>query len=438
MAEDLADQAYGHCLAVLGDPEAAADAAVVALRRAGRSRLSVLAHARHQALERAEGVSGPAPETPVPADVAQLARLLALTRPPVERALVDLRGRLDRGGLGRALGMAAGDAAARSDAACEVWDRELDPLLLASLGPGDCPDLAAVLAEAPPPTTLGELTAAGPAVAGHVAGCEVCGDRLRAMVTVRGLQSQGPTDVPDAVRESSRRSRRMRPGAGPPPLEPGRRLPPVLVVAGVALAVVLIAGGAALGISRMHHGDQAGRVARLTRLPVGGGVLSIAADGNVVRVTDRAGHAVHWQATSDAPWLVIRPSSGRLDPGGVAELAVRVAPSSPEGPVRATVTVSADDGSAAATTYATTVERPPDVAASVDACTVSATADDESGITGVDLHWSAAGAEHATSMTPTPQGFTAELPESTPLTWWVQARDSRGNTAKTAAATATC
>src|SRR5438105_7806505 len=169
VAGDLADQAFGHCFVVLGDRQQAEDAALVALRRAGRSRSSVLAHARYQALERAAGLDAPQADTPAPNDLLELAVLLAATRPAAERAVLDLRNRLDRAELGRALGLPATAAADRADAIGEAWDRELDPLLMARLGPGDCLLLAAVLADADlAHPTLSGLTAIGPSVASHV------------------------------------------------------------------------------------------------------------------------------------------------------------------------------------------------------------------------------------------------------------------------------
>src|SRR5438067_1447494 len=179
MAGDLADQAYGHSLAVLGDPDAAAEVALLALRRAGRSRASVLAHARFGALQQADAHGSSDPAEVLPVDVIGRARLLAATRPPTERALLDLRARLDRAGLGRALGVPAAEATERADAVGSAWDRELDPLLMASLGPGDCTDLAVLLA-AGPRSTLGELLSVGPTVAAHIETCAVCADRRRA------------------------------------------------------------------------------------------------------------------------------------------------------------------------------------------------------------------------------------------------------------------
>jgi hypothetical protein len=160
--------------------------------------------------------------------------------------------------------------------------------------------------------------------------------------------------------------------------------------------------------------------------------------GDRLQIRDRASHGVTWRATSGAAWLTVTPAGGRLATGGTATATARVASTSPEGPVQATVTVSADDGSAAATTYATTVERPPDVAASIDGCSVTATADDDSGVATVELHWTSGGSEHVGAMAATASGYMGSVPESTPLTWWVVARDTRGNTARTAPATATC
>jgi hypothetical protein len=164
--------AWGHCYAVVREPDSAAAAAVLALRRGGRSLSAVLAHARYQALLQsspsessspvgsltsAEGDGTPDRRTanwsgdaspgqdPPLNDVLELAVALASTRPPVERAIVDLEHRVDRGGLARTLGLLPAAAALRATAVSEIWARELDPALLAWLGPGDCAELAEVL-----------------------------------------------------------------------------------------------------------------------------------------------------------------------------------------------------------------------------------------------------------------------------------------------------
>jgi hypothetical protein len=432
VAGDLADQAYGHCFVVLGGNEAAADAALTALRRAGRSRSSVLAHARYQALERAGAVASPPADTAAPDDLLDLAILLAATRPPAERAVLDLRTRLDRAELGRALGLPAAAAADRADAIGDAWDRDLDPLLMARLGPGDCLLLAAVLADADlAHPTLGELAAIGPAVAAHMADCELCTDRHRAMVSVRALLAQ--TEVPpapDAVREAARRSRRMRPAPAPPAIDRRRRRP-LLVVAAVVATLALIGGVAATAAALTGtRNSRAGRVAKLVRVPTNS-QLALTVRRDTVELTNRSGRPVHWTAASEARWLEVRPADGRLDAGQTALLITRIQKSSPEGALRTTVTVTGDDGSAAAAVYETTIERPPDLATLANGCVVSATVEDASGLNAVDLLWTDRAGMHKLQMTVGPAGYTAILPPATPLNWWVTAQDTRGNQART-------
>src|SRR5947207_9508460 len=102
---DTGEHAYSHALAVLGDTTAAEIVALVAIRRGGRSRVATLAFARHLSVTRATDATPDAPAPPT--NVTELAMTLANTRPPLERAIVDLAGRhgLDRGGLGRTLGL---------------------------------------------------------------------------------------------------------------------------------------------------------------------------------------------------------------------------------------------------------------------------------------------------------------------------------------------
>src|SRR5688500_15528146 len=109
---DLADHAYAHTRAVLGSGAPAVEAAAVAVRRGGRARWAVLAHGRAEALARADEALGPELDAGVPDDLGELAAALAATRPPVERAIVDLDARhdLDRGSFARALGIAVGPA----------------------------------------------------------------------------------------------------------------------------------------------------------------------------------------------------------------------------------------------------------------------------------------------------------------------------------------
>src|SRR5947209_11273006 len=267
---DTGEHAFSLALAVLGDPVAAEEVALIAVRRGGRSRVATLAFTRHLSLARARQT--PSDAAAQPSNVVELAVALAATRPPLERALVDLAGRhhLDRAGLGRTLGLTAAAAAERAAAVTEQWTRELDPALMAWLGPGDCPELAAVLAanglaaepldpltvtdggaagglpedpDAPagslvtttatatavpapaPAPTVDALLAVAPAVAAHVSSCELCTDRTRAMVSVPALVGGRPLDPsPEAVRAASRRNRFRPPAPLPPAIDAtGRR-----------------------------------------------------------------------------------------------------------------------------------------------------------------------------------------------------------------------
>jgi hypothetical protein len=389
----------------------------------------VLAHARYQALALPEPAA-PDSDTRIPADVTELATLLAATRPAAERAVLDLRARLDRAELGRALGESSASAAERADAVAELWDSHLDPQLMAALGPGDCPDLAVVLSDADlTDPTLGDLASAAPGVAAHMDSCETCADRRRAMVSVRSLVGQEPSEVPEVVREAARRSRRMRPAPAPPPFAARRRRP--LIVAAVALsaAAVIAAIGVATAAVLSDDDARAGRVADLVRVPAKGQLVMVIR-GDAVEVTNRAAQRVHWRASADAEWLEIRPDEGDLEPGASAMLRPRVLRGSPEGALRSLITVSGDDGSAAAAMYTTTVEQPPDLAADVDGCVVNATVEDTSGVNSVVLAWNDRDGSHSVPMTASTEQFTASLPPG-PVTWSVVATDTRGNQVRT-------
>jgi hypothetical protein len=363
-----------------------------------------------------------------------------MTRPAAERSVLALRARLDRGELGRALGLPAADAMERADAIGAAWDRDLDPQLLAQLGPGDCGALAALLTDlSAGPTTLGDLAAAVPAVAAHVDDCETCSDRRRAMVSVRTLFTQADTPpAPEEVREAFRRARRMRPAPAPPPIEAGHRRPAVIVAVVLVTLAVLAAGvGTAAAISR-RHGGRARRVAALVKVPAGT-PLGLTVRGDVVEVINRSRRTVGWTATADAPWLMVRPGRGTLPAGATAALTARVLSSSPEGPIRTTITISGDDGSAAAAVYTTTVERPPDIAPAAAGCAITAQVDDASGVADVTLRWTdAAGAERLTPMTSAGNVYRGALAPGTAVDWWIVARDTRGNEARSPEVAAAC
>lgn len=500
---DLADHAHAHTVAVLGPGLPALDAAVVAVRRGGRSRSAVLGHARAEGLARAADAADADLDGPVPDDLVELAVALAWTRPPLERAIVDLDTRhgLDRGALARAVGTSAASAAARAAEVAATWTATLDPVLLAHLGPAGCEGLAGVLGgtaattapagdagagpdvpspvipgvaaggdaaaaaaapgaasgpalEVPAPATLRELLALGPSVSDHVAACSTCADRLRSMVSVRTLLGQRPLEVaPAPVRAAAAPSRLRRPALPPPlvPLADGRRWRrPVMTVS--AALVIALAGGI-LAAALRDDGEKGATVEALTRVPAGGSAL-VASPSTVdgvrpspIRLTNEGGGRVSWEAVADTPWLSVTPASGRLSPGETQTLTLRVSGDAPEGQLRGAVQISGRDGSATTIRLEADVERPPDVAATVDACTVSAVVEDEGEVGPVELHWyepteTAVGragspqgrtTERIATLTEEPAGFRGRLPASpVPLTWWVTAADARGNRARTA------
>lgn len=471
---DLADHAHAHALAVLGSGDAAAVAAATAVRRGGRSRTAVLGHARAEALAQAVDAVRPDLDQPAPGDLTELAVALATTRPPIERAVVDLELRhgLDRAAFGRALGASTAAASARSAAVATTWQQALDPVLLAHLGPGGCEGLASVLGVVTAAggedggaetesvvdvpiqgrgsdvvATLRELLGTAPAVLDHAAGCSTCGDRLRSMVSVRTLVGQRPLDpAPAPVRAAAAPSRLRRPTA-PPPLEPeplGRRwLRPVAVVA--LTLIVAVAGGVVVA-SDDDDPTNDGSVEALTRVPAQGSVLVVepamveGRSPRPVELTNRSDRPITWVAAGDADWLAFSPDRGSLAPDQSIDVRVSVTSAAPEGDLRGTVQITGSDGSAAVVRLTTTVERPPDVAASVSGCAVEATVEDEGEVAGAELHWFDPPAtpggrpnERIATMQPTSAGFAGQLPSATTaITWWVAASDARGNRARTA------
>lgn len=444
---DLADHAYAHATAVLSPGEVAVEVAVQALRRGGRSLSSVLGHARHRALQAAEnGEGGVEGDQPVPHDLTELALALAASRPPRERAVVDLDTRhgLDRSGFARALGLPPAAAAARAAAVYLDWQRHLDPVVLARLGPGDCDALGEALRDSGvggrSEGGLGSLLGVGEAVAEHVIGCSTCRDRLRAMVSVRLLLAQRPIEAaPDPVRAAASPSLVLRLQSRPtppPPLEAGHRGRDLVRTALLAAAGVgAVATGAVLvaGSEPQHEA----RVESLTRLPPPTPELQVqptSLHGVVpqpVELHNASGRSLSWQAEPDVPWLELSPASGRLEPGQSAlmRLALQAAP---EGDVRAVVRITATDGSATVVRLAASVEHPPDIAASVRGCEVLATVEDEGVVVSVALHWvDPSQGTGSVAMHPSGHAFGGRLPEGVEgLRWWVSAADARGNASR--------
>jgi len=440
MAGDPAELAYGHCLAVLGDPARAQETAAAALRRAGRARGLVLAHARYQALLAADVATPDPTEVALDAgDPAGVATALAATKPAVERSVLDVRNRTatDRAALGRALGATPTVAALRSADIAEEWDRDLDPAMLAVLGPGDCVELAALLADERL-ATVADLLAVAPTVGLHVADCESCRDRLRAMASVRTLFAPDPGPVPDEVRLAGRVSRRKRPSAVPPPVfgltgaDRARRGIPMAIAVAVAAAVLAVV------VAAWPDRDNDERVQALTKLPSGASSLELGA----ARTTDKVatvplGNAtaenLEWTAEVSAPWAELRPPRGSIERNGSTDVVVALLPTAPEGDIRAKLTVRGSDGSSAVTELTWTVEREPEIAASATGCDVKVSVVEDGELRALTLHWRDT-AEHDAPLAEGPDGYSAMLPPPAqgPITWWVAATDDRGNSARSA------
>jgi len=437
MAGHVAASAFGHCMAMVRDEEVATQLAAVAVRRGGRTLASVLGHARHQALAAVARTPPPPVELDADAGLSEVAWALAAARPPIELSTVDLSSRhgLGRAGLGVAFGLSPAAAAARVAAVAVAWDAELDPALLAWLGPGECDGLAAVLAGRPREAAA-DLRAASGDVAGHTAGCDACGDRQRAAASVRLLVAGTPLpEPPPAVVAAAGRSR-FQPGAPPPPPPLARRRRTVVRALGAAVAAVALAGSA-VAATRGRGSDEPlpGALAVLADLGAAPSALEllpteIELSAGEVSLLNTSDAEVAWEAGADAPWLQVEPDHGRLGPR--REQVLRLSGYPPEGEIRTTVRVAGGEGSAAATTLTGTVEHPPDLGATVQGCRVTAVVEDETEVA-LTLHArDAGGAETRTAMAVADMAASADLPPGRPLTWWVSAVDGRGNQARTA------
>ncbi len=438
MGGDPAELAYGHALAMLGQPDAAAEVAITAMRRAGRARRTVLAHARHQATVRA-GSDEPVDIGSlqlVVLDLPAVAATLASTRPPEERAALDIRARIegDLAALGEALGCRPSTAADRTAAIADVWEAELDPALLAFSGAADCEGLAVLLDDAAPENVV-DLLAVAPAVHAHTQDCVACTDRLRAMNSVRSFFSTTPPDVPAEVREASRISRRLRPSASPPPLfgDGGRALlrlsrPNRLAVAALA-AIAAVAG-----LLVWRHDDSTSLDAELTRaktspLTIDSSVPGVYAAG--LRISNPTDRAITFRVTAPEGWVAFSPDRGRVGPRSTIPVNVTLSGDAPEGDARTTVLVTTASGATTSREFVWNVQRPPELGTQSHGCDVTVNAVDDGDLTSLVLHWRDT-EEHQIDITDGSDGYEATLePRGAPITYWVTATDARGNQART-------
>lgn len=450
--QELAAAAYAHACAVLGQSDVATEAAVLAVHRGGRSLATVLGHARDASLTHEADAAAVDEDAAAPTDLDELAGQLAFLRPATERAIIDLEGRygLDSAGLGQALGLNAAAAAARAGDVAAEWQRTLDPVLLARLGAGSCSELAEILGppapeaaetadgEAPADgqvTTLGDLLRAGGRAGAHAETCDVCRDRLRAMVSVRTLLARRPLpDPPSAVTEAAAVAK-LRASAAPPPLErvrsaARRRLP---VLAAVALVVIgAVAAGAFVG---GDDDERPSQVEAMTKVPAASNGLAVrptVVEGDpspTVRLRNLRNSETTWNATADHPWVLVEPATGTLAAAESASVVVTFATDAPEGDVVAAITFTADDGSTAVTRVKSNVARDPDIAAERSGCQVIATIEDDSALASVVLHQKAADSIHMREGDA--EGSWVATLAGTGGDWWVTATDALGNEGRT-------
>lgn len=369
--------AYSHALALTGDPVVAADIAATALRRGAHSRSAVLAHARHLTASRATSTSDP--DSLASRDLRSLALQLSATRPVEERSLVDLQLRygLDHGSFARALGVSAARSRARSSSIATTWGETLDPAMMASLGPGSCDGLSALLVEtgvrAPSePTRVDALAATGtdttvtaaspadvlsptvsslvsvaPAVLTHTKTCDVCAQRLKLMTPVRSLVGQlAPEEVPQSVQDAARSARRLLPTPLPPSIDANRIDPRRLRTIALTVLVAFVILGAGFGVFNLVTSSSESQSQRVAKLVESAPVSSLLATPSVITsgnstaaLANNSAQPVLWRAETSAPWLTVEPISGRLAPNQNVSLVVKASKSG-----AATINITGSDG----------------------------------------------------------------------------------------------
>jgi RNA polymerase sigma factor (sigma-70 family) len=213
----------------------------------------------------------PSDEVGAGAEAAELAALLreaSAGLDDTDRVVLELTLQgLDGNDLADALGVSANNAYQASHRMKERLERSVGALLVARQGRADCSDLDAVLH-----TWDGRFSVLWrKRVARHVDGCDVCGERRRAVPVLlfRGVAGAAP---PFAAAPSIRTrvlgaanvgagSARPWPGDGFPP--PDRRHRRLAAFIGAAAVLVMVVTGAVVGVA-LTGGDGGGPVATVT------------------------------------------------------------------------------------------------------------------------------------------------------------------------------
>lgn len=378
--------AYSHALLLTENVEKSAQIAMTALRRGGGSRLSVAAHARHLAQMHARKYSANDLKIESAANLRDFALQLARSRPAVERAIVDLECRysLTPSALSRVLGTSVERTRTLSRMTSKMWAENLDPAVMAWLGPGSCIELASVLNSVKPSNQIVSLTSTqsngdpsnssialmerpegseftveqlldlSDSVWNHTQSCDMCADRLRTIPTVKQLLSRTPIhEVPPSVARAARTAYRRIPTPLPPSIDARRfdisRLrQPVLAAGGVITAI-------AIGIAMLQNGtdskpSQAERVRALVDAPAPSSLLatpSILDEKTETASISNNGDAVlTWTAHTNVSWIRISPSSGVISPAQTVSVEIsRTKSASGSDLANTAINFSSSDGS---------------------------------------------------------------------------------------------
>ena len=478
---DLADHAYAHCVAVLiGTGASRRPCAAQALRRGRQGPLRRCSPSPAQlALE--ETAEPPIPDfepgRPDRAGLGTGEHPIAV----VVRAVVDLQLRhdLDRAGLARTLGLARPRPPPSPPSSPTTGAGSSIP----PFSPGSAPGTATSCGPSSSPTASGWRPRASDDDAGgrpgagphHRPTARRGRGRQRPRRAVRGLHRPAPSHgVGPLPRRASGRWRRRRRRCGPRPAAapsgsgpcPDRRPPRRRGGPGRAPAPAVEADDQAgdrwsaawrppgwppsaitQAASQPSTQDRRNdRVAALTKVAPAGGALTLtppevrpsagrhaAAQHLRARSVRWNGERREWRGSRSSPRGGRAPARRRRRDRHPASWH-----SAPEGDQRIPVTVQGDDGSTAGALVDSSVEHPPTLAASVDACAVQATAVDEGGCalgrscTGAPPP-AASGPRRSRWRAPGPAGtYCRTLPAGDgPTSWWVTAVDGRGNRGQT-------
>jgi RNA polymerase sigma factor (sigma-70 family) len=488
------DGVYDFCTSVLRDRDDAADAmqdtfliAAVRLnqlRDPDRVKAWLYSIARNESLRRARARARVAPESAVtevadtstsPEEAAQQGALQKLVWDAAaglsdrDRSLLDLHLRqgLEGADLGQALGTSAEHAYVLLNRLRTRVERTLGAFLVARLGRDDCNELAALLS-----TWDGRFSPLiRKRVARHVDGCAVCSDRRRALASPSALLAMVPlVAAPLELREVVLTSARLPSERGPSDKSARGRwwgaaaLVALFIVAGVVLtqlgsgspeepAEAVIRSPSTTPTAPRETPDEkltedAGAQtsdgdAGPPRLEVASTVLDLGSDmpGGALRMTNRGGGELVWNASTAAPWIGLSASMP-IASGESVPLRISAARNAlNEGDHRTVVAVSSNGGSAEIT-VTMSVERAPEIGSvtitpptlAAGSCgpsraSVRAEVTDESGIASVGLDVSGSRSPMA------PRGsayFGALGPYNAPgtLTLRVVATDTRGNSSE--------